>query len=267
MLVKSKTLRSGHIDLSASLYFLSVLIFLVAFSYAAVGLGGGSSYTALMALFGLNVVAIPMISLSLNLFVSTIGSYNFLRNKHGSFKFIAPFLVFSIPAAYIGGMWQVPKEVFYWILFISLLFVAARLYLWAYISIRYQFNSRTKVLLSLLVGGLLGLIAGVVGIGGGIYLVPLIVILGLGTEKQAATCGAVFIWLNSVSGLVSRLQYNSINLMNYWPLVIAALLGGFLGSYLGSFKYSPATMDKILGGIVLLEIVFLSNKLFFLNIS
>lgn len=234
----------------------------MAFAYGAVGLGGGSSYTALMTLFGLSMVTIPMISLSLNLLVSTIGSYNFLRNKHGRFKLIAPFLVFSIPAAYLGGMLQVPKEIFYWVLFISLLFVAVRLYLWTYVSISYQFNSRTKLLISLLIGGVLGLIAGIVGIGGGIYLVPLIVILGLGTEKQAAACGAVFIWLNSASGLASRLQYNSINLIDYWPLIIAALIGGFLGSYLGSFKYSPATMDKILGGVVLLATLFLAKKLF-----
>ncbi len=245
-----------------SIYFLSGLFFLVAFIYAAVGLGGGSSYTALMALFGLSTVAIPMISLSLNLFVSTIGSYNFLRNKHGSFKLIAPFLVSSIPAAYIGGMLQLPKVIFYWVLFISLLFIAARLYLWSYVYIRHQFSPQSKIIISLLAGGILGLIAGIVGIGGGIYLVPLIVILGLGTEKQAAACGAVFIWLNSASGLASRLQYNSINLIDYWPLIVGALAGGFLGSYQGSFKYSATSMDRILGGVVLLAIVFLGKKLF-----
>jgi len=90
--------------------------------------------------------------------------------------------------------------------------------------------------------------------------VPLIIILGLGTEKEAATCGAIFIWLNSVSGLISRLQYNSIDVMSYMPLIIAVLAGGIIGSFFGSFKFSPKLMDKILGVVILIAIVFLTKK-------
>ena len=247
----------------ASPYFLAALFFIVALIYSSVGLGGGSSYTALLAIFGISTVAIPMVSLSLNLFVTSIGSYNFIRNKHGKLKLILPFLASSIPMAYLGGTLQLPKQIFYWILLISLIFVAARIYLWQNIAIKFEFKQNDKIIISLVVGAILGLVAGIVGIGGGVYLVPLIIVLGLGTEKEAAACGAIFIWLNSFSGLLSRLQYNSIDLMNYIPLIIAVLAGAILGSYLGSFKFSPKAMDKILGMVILVAIILLIKKLFF----
>lgn len=167
--------------------------------------------------------------------------------------------------AYFGGSLNIEKELFYWILLISLIFVAARIYLWQNISMNLNLNKNEKIIVSLIAGSVLGLIAGIVGIGGGIYLVPLIIILGLGTEKEAAACGAIFIWLNSVSGLVSRLQYNSIDLTNHIPLIIAVIAGGALGSYMGSFKLSPKIMDKILGVVIIIAILFLIKKVVFIT--
>lgn len=247
----------------SSAYFLPILFFIIAFIYSSVGLGGGSSYTALMAIFGINTLAIPMVSLSLNLFVTSIGSFNFIRNKHAKIKLILPFLIPSIPMAYLGGSLDLPKEIFYWVLLISLIFVAARIYLWQSMSFQLNLKKNEKLIISLIAGSVLGLIAGIVGIGGGIYLVPLIIILGLGTEKEAAACGAIFIWLNSASGLLSRLQYNSIDLTNYIPLIIAVIAGGALGSYMGSFKFSPKVMDKMLGLVILIAIIFLTKKVIF----
>lgn len=246
----------------SSPYILALLFFIIAFIYSSVGLGGGSSYTALMAIFSINSLAIPMVSLSLNLFVTSIGSYNFIRNKHANIKLILPFLVSSIPMAYLGGSLNLPKEIFYWVLLISLIFVAARIYLWQSMSIQLNLEKNQKLIISLFMGSILGLIAGIVGIGGGVYLVPLIIILGLGTEKEAAACGAIFVWLNSASGLLSRLQYNSIDLTNYVPIIIAVIIGGTLGSYMGSFKFSAKSMDKILGVIILVAIIFLTKKMF-----
>jgi len=245
-------------------YFLAVLFFVVAFAYSSVGLGGGSSYTALMAIFGMNTLAIPMISLSLNLVVTSVGSFNFIRNKHAKIKLIIPFLISSMPMAYIGGALKLPKEVFYGVLLLSLVFVAARIYFWQNATIKLNIDQKGKIFISLLAGSALGLVAGIVGIGGGIYLVPLIIILGLGTQKEAAACGAVFIWLNSFSGLLSRFQYNSIDLTNYIPLIAAVLAGGTFGSFMGSFKFSPTTMEKILGTVVIVAIVFLSRKVIML---
>ena len=242
-------------------YFLAFLFFIVAFVYSSVGLGGASSYTALMAIFGISSLAIPMVSLSLNLLVTSVGSFNFIRNKHAKIKLILPFLISSIPMAYLGGSLQIPKEIFYWVLLISLIFVAASIYLWQNTTINFKFDKREKIILSLFAGSVLGLIAGIVGIGGGVYLVPLIIILGLGTEKEAAACGAIFIWLNSCSGLLSRLQYNSIDLTNYIPLIIAVVAGGALGSYLGASRFSSKVMEKMLGLVIIVAIIFLTKKL------
>ncbi len=247
-------------ELITSPYFLAALFFLVAFTYSSVGLGGGSSYTALMAVFGVSTLAIPMVSLSLNLFVTSIGSFNFIRNRHARMKLVLPFLISSIPMAYLGGSLKLPKEIFYWILLISLVFVALRIYFWKNTTIKLNIDQNGKIIISLIAGLILGLIAGIVGIGGGIYLVPLIIILGLGTGKEAAACGAIFIWLNSFSGLVSRLQYNSIDLTGYIPFIAAVIAGGTLGSFMGSFKFSPKAMEKILGAVIIVAIIFLTRK-------
>lgn len=251
-------------EIITSPYSLAVLFFLVAFIYSSVGLGGGSSYTALMAVFGVSTLAIPMISLSLNLFVTSVGSFNFIRNRHANIKLILPFLITSIPMAYLGGWLKLPKEIFYWVLLISLVFVAARIYFWQNTTIKLNINQNGKIFISLIAGSILGLVAGIVGIGGGIYLVPLIIVLGLGTEKEAAACGALFIWLNSFSGLLSRFQYNSIDLTNYFPLIVAVLAGGTLGSFMGSFKFSPRAMEKILGAVIIVAVMFLSSKVIML---
>jgi len=251
-------------ELISSPLFIAFIFFVIAFIYSSVGLGGGSSYTAMMTIMGFSVLAIPMVSLSLNLLVTTIGSVNFIRNRHAQWRLIFPFLITSMPMAYLGGSLHVSKEFFYWVLLISLCVVAARIYLWREVKFELNLSPRGKLILSLLAGSILGLVAGIAGIGGGVYLVPLIILLGLGTEKQAAACGAIFIWLNSMLGLLSRLQYNPMELDIFMHLVIAVVAGAFFGSYLGSFKLSAKSMDKILGIIILLAIIALSRKLFIL---
>lgn len=248
-------------EIVTSTYFIAALFFIVALLYSSVGLGGGSSYTALMVVMGFNAAVIPMVSLVLNLFVSSIGGYNFIRYKHARLELVAPFLLASIPMAYLGGALQLPKEVFYWVLLASLVVVALRIYFWRNTAFRLELGRAGKIYVSLLAGGILGLVAGIVGIGGGIYLVPLIIILGLGTEQQAAACGAIFVWLNSLAGLISRLQYNAIELSDYIPLIVAVVLGGALGSWLGASRLSRNAMEKILGIIVVVAIVMLSRTI------
>lgn len=248
-------------ELLLSPYFIAALFFFVALAYSSVGLGGGSSYTALMAIAGFNAATIPMISLLLNLLVTSIGSYNFIRRRHANFRLLSPFLLSSVPMAYLGGALQLPQEFFFQLLLVSLLFAAARIYLWKDTGFRLRAGNTGKLVISLAAGAVLGLLAGITGIGGGIFLVPLIIILGLGTVREAAACGAIFIWLNSLAGLVSRLQYNAIDLPEHVPLFVAVMLGGLLGSFLGSTRLSRNAMEKILGIIILLAIVFLGRQL------
>ena len=163
--------------------------------------------------------------------------------------------------AYLGGALNLPKNTFYLILFFSLLFIVIRLYLWKTTKLNLNLNKKNKIIVSLIAGSIFGFIAGTVGVGGGIYLVPIIIILGLGSPKEAAACGVIFIWLNSASGLISRMQYNAIDLSQYIPLIVAVVLGGTLGSHIGATRLSPKVMEKILGVIVLVAVIVLAKKL------
>ncbi len=248
-------------EISLSIYLLAGIFFIIAFAYSSLGLGGASTYTALMAIVGMNYLIIPTLSLILNIFVTSIGSFNFIRQKHARLNLIVPFIVSSMPMAYAGGSLMLPKEIFYGVLLVTLVFVAIKIFLMQDMSYHLNLSRGQQVMLSLLSGGVLGLTAGIVGIGGGIYLVPLIIILGLGTIKEAAACGAIFVWLNSASGLAARLQHHSVELLDYVPIIVAVILGAALGSYFGSRRFSPAVMEKILGVIILLAIGFLLRKL------
>jgi uncharacterized membrane protein YfcA len=246
--------------LAISSYFLALLFFMVAFAYSSVGLGGGSSYTALMAITGVNYLLIPTISLTLNLFVTSVASFNFIHKKHARPALILPFFVGSIPFSYLGGSLKLPREIFYWILLASLVFVALRIYIWENTALKICIGNPQKIILSFITGCVLGFVAGTVGIGGGIYLVPLIIILGLGSPKEAAACGAVFIWVNSLSGLIARFQHHVVDPKALLPLIAAVIIGGFLGSFIGSSKLSSKAMEKWLGGIIIVAILFLSKK-------
>lgn len=249
----------GHIPVS--IYWVSGLFFLIAFFYATVGLGGGTAYTALLTMFGFPFTAIPTISLSLNLLVTTAGSANYLVRRYGRFDLIAPFLFTSLPLAYLGGALHVSREIFFLILFLTLIVIAYRIY-FGKISFDSPNPGRTgKIVLSLLVGAVLGFLAGVTGIGGGIFLVPAIILLGLGTSREAAAAGTVFIWCNSLIGLVARLQYHHFDFSQIFPLAIAVTIGGSLGSYLGATKLSPDSLQKLLGIIILIAIFFLGREL------
>lgn len=247
--------------LATSSYFLAVLFFMVAFVYSSVGLGGGSSYTALMAIVGVSYLLIPTISLTLNLFVTSVASFNFIRKKHARPILMLPFFVGSIPFSYLGGSLKLPREIFYWILLISLVFIALRIYVWENTALTIHIGHTQKIILSFIAGCAIGFIAGTVGIGGGIYLVPLIIILGLGSPKEAAACGAVFIWVNSLSGLIARFQHRVIDLKALFPLIAVVIIGGYLGSFIGSSKLSGKAMEKWLGGIIILAILFLARKI------
>jgi uncharacterized membrane protein YfcA len=146
------------------------------------------------------------------------------------------------------------------VLLISLAFAAMRIY-FPKETKPLELDNRGKFFLPLGCGAVLGLIAGIAGIGGGVYLVPLILLLGLGTAKEAAACGAFFIWVNSVAGLAARIQYNSIDLNPYMPLIIGAVVGGLAGSILGAGRFEPRTMQKILGTVLVVAIFFLGKKI------
>ena len=242
-------------------YFLALAFCIVAFLYSSVGLGGGSSYTALMAIIGVHYLLIPTISLTLNIIVTSIASINFVRSGHGRIRLLFPFLVTSIPMAYIGGSLHLPEGIFFLLLMATLVLVALRIYVWDRPALRLNLTSSGKLAVSLLTGGILGFIAGTVGLGGGIYLVPLIIIFGLGSEKEAAAAGAVFIWVNSLAGVIARAQEGTFDLDFILPLAGAVIVGGFAGSYFGSSKYEAKTIQKMMGVVIIISIIFLLRKI------
>ncbi len=246
-----------------TLVILAALFLFVAFLYSSVGLGGGSTYTALLTLAGVSYLVIPTISLSLNLVVTFIGMINFYRGGHVKPKLIYPFLITSMPFAYLGGALHLSREVFLWLLMSTLILVVVRIYIVGNLTFRYQLEGRARLMFSLLLGAVLGFIAGTVGIGGGIYLVPLMIMFGLSNEKEAAATGAVFIWLNSLSGLAARFQRDLLDVETILPIVVTVIVGGYIGSNLGSMRFSPRIIQRTLGVAIVVAIFFISRKLMF----
>ncbi len=250
-------------ELILPIWGIAAVFLLVAATYAAVGLGGGTSYAALMIVFGFSSASIPNLSLLLNLIVTTVSCYNFIRRGHLKFELITPFLVLSLPMAWYGGTLQLPETGFRLLMALSLLLVLLRIYAWPETSLRLQLGRRQVTLVALAVGAVLGLLAGVTGIGGGIFLVPAILVFGLGSMKQAAACGVVFVWLNSLAGLISRSQYNFVDFTAYWPLILAVLVGGTIGSLIGSSSIDSQKLEKLLGLVIVVAVVLLLRSLLF----
>ncbi len=242
-------------------FLLPILFLFVAFIYSSVGLGGGSSYTALMAILGVSYTMIPTTSLTLNLVVTFIGMVNFWRKGHGKLKLIGPFLITSIPMAYFAGSLNMPEFIFQVILITTLILVAIRIYIINGLTLSFQLSGGQKWILIIGLGAVLGFIAGAVGIGGGIYLVPLIIMFGLGTEKEAAAAGAMFIWVNSLAGFLARFQIGTFDPDFIFPLIGTVVVGGFAGSYYGALKFEAKTIQKVMGTVIIIAIIFLFRKI------
>ncbi len=245
-----------------TIYFLYPLFFCIAFLHSSVGLAGGSSYTALMAILGFPLQIIPSISLSLNTLVSSIGAFNFIRYRHFDWRILLPFLIGSIPAVYIGAKIILPAIVFYSVLLITLLIGVLRLIFWRDYNSRIHFSVIQRYVISAIVGAILGFISGSVGIGGGIYLVPSILLLGFADAKKAAACGVVFIWINSVIGLFSKWQAEMIDLDWILPMLAVVACGGYLGSFIGANRWSTRYLENALAIVMCIACLLLANKIF-----
>ncbi len=246
-----------------TLAILAAAFLCISAAHTSVGLGGGSSYTAIMAICGLSVAVIPTISLSLNLIATSIGAITFIRHRHARWKLILPFLILSLPAAYLGGKTVLPKTIFYLLLLVSLIVITIQLLRTSSKKNppSIQLGESAKFILSLLIGGALGFLAGALGIGGGIYLVPLIIVLGIGSEKEAATCGTMFIFFNSATGLAARLQHSELPWKFTTALAASVVIGSLIGSTAGASKLPPTTVRRTLACVISLACVLLAKKI------
>lgn len=244
-------------------FILPVLFFIVAFVYGSVGLGGGTAYTAILSLVGVPIALIPPTAQSMNVIVSSAGSYQYTRSGYLRARLILPAIITSVPMAYLGGSLNLSKHVFLFVLWLTLLLVGIRLTMLRHIHWRFTPSPGLALLSIALISALLGLIAGIVGIGGGIYLVPILLVMNLATAKEAAACGAVFVLLNSLTGFVARILHHMIDWQQLIPLAVAVLLGGTLGAFFGAKRFSTALLEKILILIVFAAWLGISKRLFF----
>src|SRR5437667_748745 len=232
---------------AAHFIFLFLAIGLVAFLYSSVGHAGASGYIATMILFGIAPTIIRPTALVLNILVASIGAFQFWRAGHFSWKLFWPFALLSIPAAYLGGYLQPSASILRILIGIVLLFSAARL------VFRRSDPSQTAVPsrpMAVSVGAGLGFIAGLTGTGGGIFLTPLLLFCRWAHIRQAAAVSALFIWVNSIAGLIG--YFTAVHSVPTLAIVLgaAAIVGVFVGSRLGS-RHFPTRTISILLAIVL----------------
>ena len=221
-----------------------VLIPLVAFLYSSVGHGGASGYLALMAVFSFPSDTMKQTALLLNLFVAGIAFYHYYKAGHFNKKLFIFFALGSVPAAFVGGIFSLDPWIYKKILGFLLLFAVARM-LFAKEN-RNSKNNELPILLALCIGAGIGFFSGLIGIGGGIILTPLILLFHWGNMKQAAAVSALFIWVNSASGLLGQLSSGVTLNINAFFMIGLALVGGLFGSYYGSQRWNPRRLEYFL---------------------
>jgi uncharacterized membrane protein YfcA len=231
-------------------------IFIVAVMYSSVGHGGASGYLAVMAFLSVAPEVTRPTALVLNLFVASIGAYQFYRAGYFSWRIFLPFAITSIPFAFIGGMITLPTNVYKLLLGIVLILAALRL-AWKFVP-----DTEIKqppIWICLIIGALIGLLSGLVGVGGGIFLTPVLLLMNWSETKTAAGVSALFILVNSISGLLGNLAQIEKLPPTVWFWIGAAVVGGLVGSTLGSKKFDSLMLRRVLA----LVLAFAGFKLIF----
>ena len=241
---------------------LSILFFVTAILYSSVGFGGGSTYLALMLIWGIPYYIFPIIALSCNIIVVSGNCFNYIKAVNLNFKLLIPYLIGSIPLAFIGGSLPVEKNLFEILLF-SVLTIAGLLLLFKFKS--YDDNEENykqiPIFVSILIGGVLGFISGIVGIGGGIFLSPILFLIRAGKPKHIVTTASLFILINCISGIIGQLTKSVVinEVYNYWYLLVAVFIGGQIGNFL-NLKIFPT---RILALVTSLLVLFVSARIGF----
>ncbi len=248
------------------IHFLVPLFFATALIYSMAGFGGGSTYLALLALFSFPYESMPKVALLCNLIVVTGGCWFFYRAGHCKFQKILPFILTSIPMAYWGGTIPIGKRLFTLLLACTLCVAALRMLMSEKaFEARFAPSWKRAWFFGIPVGALLGFLSGLVGIGGGIYLAPLLLLLGWADSKQAAASASFFILVNSLAGLAGQLTKGNlvVGYDSLLPLLFAVFLGGQIGSRLGSRAIPKLALQRITAGLIL----FISVRLLWGAIS
>lgn len=252
-----------------TLLVLVPLFFAISFVYSSVGFGGASSYTAILILAGISIFSVPPISLVLNIIVSCMAFLSYIKAQYFSPKLSLPFLS-SIPFAFYTGQIILPQKTLT-IIFIITLFAASAALLTSKRATKNQQESEMKrstnlnytkmTIIGIPIGALLGSVAGLIGIGGGIWLSPLLILTGLANPKQSAATASLFILTNSISGFAAQSISKPLDLYFLFPLACVVLAGGIIGSRLGAFRFDHDKIRMIIGAIVAVAAINLTIKL------
>lgn len=235
---------------------LILMVFFVAVLYSSAGFGGASGYLLAMSFFDIPANVMSSTALVLNIFVSTISFTSYFRAGHFRFKLLIPFLITSIPAAFLGGTFKLTEQTYSILLYAVLTYLALRMTFLPVLSDKTNWTPRPVPLWGALTSGaVIGLLSGMIGIGGGIFLSPLIILLGWGNSKQAAASAGAFIAVNSVSGLVGRFANGTFSLGEFGiPLLVVGLVGALIGSQLGAVRLSGVNVRRALGVILFIAV-------------
>ena len=239
---------------------LAILFLVVAVLYSSVGFGGGSTYLALLLIWGIPYFIFPVIALSCNIIVVSGNCFNYIRAGNLNFKLLIPYLIGSIPSAYIGGSLLIEKRLFEILLFLVLAAASALLLLnFKSYDDKEESYKKIPMPISILIGGVLGFISGIVGIGGGIFLSPILFLIRAGRPKHIVTAASLFILINSISGIIGQLTKNVVleEVSNYWYLLVAVLIGGQVGNFL-NLKIFPT---RILALVTAFLVLFVAIRM------
>lgn len=240
-----------------NIYLFLIILPLVSFLYSSVGHGGASGYLALMALFSFAPESMKPTALLLNIFVAGISFYYYFKAGHFNKKLFISFAIASIPLAYLGGTIEVDASIYKKIL--ALLLIFAILKMLNVFGKESDNIKQVKLWQGLIVGAIIGFFSGLIGIGGGIILTPVILLLHWGKMKEAAAVSALFIWVNSAAALIGQFSSGVSIEKASFVLVVIALIGGILGGYYGSKKINNLHLRYILAFVLIIACA----KLFF----
>ncbi len=243
---------------------LSIFFFITAIFYSSVGFGGGTTYLALMLIWDIPYYIFPIIALICNIIVVTGNSINYVRTGNLNLKLLTPHLMGSIPFAFFGASISITKELFEILLFVILIIAGIFLLIKSksFNNDQIKINSIPKII-SLLIGSIIGFTSGIIGIGGGIFLSPILFLMKAGYPKQIATTASLFILINSIFGVAGQLTKDIVfdEFLNFWPLFIAVLIGGQIGNFLNIKFLSGKTLAIITSLLVIFVAIRMGLRL------
>ena len=245
---------------------LPILFLITAILYSSVGFGGGSTYLALLLIWEIPYYIFPVIALICNIIVVSGNSFNYIRAGNHNFKLLIPFLVGSIPFAFLGGSIKIEKEIFEILLFFVLTIAGILLLInnKSYETDNLIIN-KFNIIYSFIIGSILGLVSGIVGIGGGIFLSPILFLLKAEKPKIIVTIASLFILINSISGILGQLTKENIlaELSSFTPLFICVFIGGLLGNYLNLKIFTSRVLAIITSLLVIFVSIRMGIRIFF----